>query len=79
MSLFSGSKYRMSSSVDETVRHLVAGCQKVAGVENLQRHNKVTAMLHKAIRHHYGVTIADKPWLNKPEVVIDTDKVKIEL
>ena len=68
----------MCTEADETVNHLVAGCQKLAASEYLQRHNKVAAALHLEICRHYSIpTPEQQPWLHKPETVNENEQVKI--
>ncbi|KAJ8018646.1 hypothetical protein HOLleu_43265 [Holothuria leucospilota] len=78
MKVTTDSKCRMCTETDETVNHLVAGCQKLAATEYLERHNKVAAALHLEICRHYGIPTAEQhPWLHRPETVNETDGVKI--
>ncbi|KAJ8029456.1 hypothetical protein HOLleu_28849 [Holothuria leucospilota] len=78
MKVTTDSKCRMCTETDETVNHLVAGCQKLAATEYLERHNKVAAALHLEICRHYGIPTAEQhPWLHRPETVNETDRVKI--
>ena len=78
MKVTTDSKCRMCTDTDETVSHLVAGCQKLAATEYLERHNKVAAALHLEICRHYGIPTAEQqPWLHRPETVNETERVKI--
>ncbi|KAJ8033778.1 Retinol dehydrogenase 8 [Holothuria leucospilota] len=78
MKVTTDSKCRMCTETDETMNHLVAGCQKLAATEYLERHNKVAAALHLEICRHYGIPTAEQhPWLHRPETVNETDRVKI--
>lgn len=43
---FDESKCRMCREVDETVSHIAASCQKLAGTEYPRRHGSVAATVH---------------------------------
>ena len=68
---------RMCKSADETVTHIIAACQKLAGSEYLKRHNAVAAIVHKNICQEYGIETPEQVWLHNPEAVAENEKVKI--
>ncbi|KAJ8035681.1 hypothetical protein HOLleu_19430 [Holothuria leucospilota] len=68
----------MCREVDETVSHIVAGCQTLAGTEYLKKHDSVAAALHLEICRHYRIPTTERqPWLHKPEAVTETEQVKV--
>ena len=78
LKLSDDSKCRMCREADETVSHIIAGCQKLAGTEYLRRHNSVAATLHHEICQHYRIPTAEQqPWLHRPEAVTETEQVKV--
>ena len=48
-------KCRMCHQMPDTAKHIMAGCQKLAATQYLDRHNKVATVLHMDICKYYGI------------------------
>ena len=64
------SKCRMCSQHEETVDHIVSGCEVLAKTEYISRHNKAAAYLHWSICKDHDIEITDKWYVHEPETVM---------
>ena len=64
------SKCRMCSQQEETVDHIVSGCEVLAKTEYISRHNNAAAYLHWSICKDHDLKITDKWYQHTPETVI---------
>ena len=64
------SKCRMCSQHEETVDHIVSGCEVLAKTEYISRHNNAAAYLHWSICKDHDLKITDKWYQHTPETVI---------
>ena len=66
------SKCRMCSQQEETVDHIVSGCEVLAKTEYMyiSRHNNAAAYLHWSICKDHDLKITDKWYQHTPETVI---------
>ena len=61
-------KCRMCNSQQETLEHIISGCQSRAADQYLNRHNQVAAQLHLDICKHYNIAVEAQYWYqHKPE------------
>ena len=56
------SKCRMCSQHEETVDHIVSGCEVLAKTEYISRHNNAAAYLHWSICKDHDIEITDKKY-----------------
>ena len=63
------SKCRMCSQHEETVDHIVSGCEVLAKTEYISRHDKAAAYLHRKICQDHDIEVIDKWYEQKPESV----------
>ena len=64
------SKCRLCSQHEETVDHIVSGCEVLAKTEYISRHNNAAAYLHWSICKDHDLKITDKWYQHTPETVI---------
>ena len=64
------SKCRMCSQHEETVDHIVSGCEVLAKTEYISRHNNAVAYLHWSICKGHDIEITDKWYEHEPETVM---------
>ena len=64
------SKCRMCLQYEETVDHIVSGCEVLAKTEYISRHNNVAAHLHWSICRDHDIKITDKWYQHEPETVM---------
>ena len=64
------SKYRMCSQHEETVDHIVSGCEVLAKTVYISRHNNAAAYLHWSICKDHDIEITDKWYQHAPETVM---------
>ncbi|CAH3188416.1 unnamed protein product [Porites evermanni] len=64
------SKCRLCSQHEETVDHIVSGCEVLAKTEYISRHNNAAAYLHWSICKDHDIEITDKWYEHEPETVI---------
>ena len=64
------SKCRMCSQHEETVDHIVSGCEVLAKTEYISRHNNAAAYLHWSVCKDHDLKITDKWYQHTPETVI---------
>ena len=64
------SKCRMCSQHEETVDHIVSGCEVLAKTEYISRHNNAAAYLHWSICKYHDLKITDKWYQHTPETVM---------
>ena len=64
------SKCRMCSQHNETVDHIVSGCEVLAKTEYISRHNNAAAYLHWSICKDHDIEITDKWYEHEPETVM---------
>ncbi|CAH3018309.1 unnamed protein product [Porites evermanni] len=60
----------MCSQHEETVDHIVPGCEELAKTEYISRHNKAAAYLHWSICNDHDIEITDKWYEHEPEIVM---------
>ena len=63
------SKCRLCSQHEETVDHIVSGCEVLAKTEYISRHNNAAAYLHWSICKDHDIEITDKWYEHEPETV----------
>ena len=63
------SKCRMYSQHEETVNHILSGCEVLARTEYITKHNKAAAYLHWRICQAYDIEV-NKWYEHKPETVM---------
>ena len=73
------SKCRMCSQYEETVDHIVSGCEVLAKTEYISRHDKAAAYLHWNICQDHDIEIIDKWYEHKPESVTHNKDSKITI
>ena len=64
------SKCRMCADKEETIDHIVSGCEILAKTEYLERHNKAARYLHWNICKDLGIEVKDQWYKHEPETVI---------
>ena len=67
------SKCRMSSQREETVDHIVSGCEVLAKTEYISRHNNAASYLHWSICKDHDIEITDKWYQHAPETNKDNN------
>lgn len=72
------SKCRMCSQYEETVDHIVSGCEVLAKTEYISRHDKAAAYLHWNICQDHDIEVIDKWYEHKPESVTHNKDSKPE-
>ena len=72
-------KCRMCSQHEETVDHIVSGCEVLAKTEYISRHNKAAAYLHWNICQDHDIEVTDKWYEHKPESVTQSKDSKITI
>ena len=60
----------MCSQHEETVDHIVSGCEVIAKTEYISRHNNAAAYLHWSICKDYDIEITDKWYQHEPKTVM---------
>ena len=55
---------------EETLGHIVSGCEVLAKTEYISRHNNVAAYLHCSICKDHDIEITDKWYQHAPETVM---------
>ena len=60
----------MCLQYEETVDHIVSGCEVLAKTEYISRHNNVAAHLHWSICRDHDIKITDKWYQHEPETVM---------
>ena len=63
------SKCTMCSQHEETVDHIVSGCEVLAKTEFISRHDKAAACLHWNICQDHDIEVINKWYEHKPESV----------
>ena len=61
---------RMCSQHEETVDHIVSGCEVLAKTKYISRHNNAAAYLHWSICKDHDIEIKDKWYEHEPETVM---------
>ena len=64
------SKCKVCSQYEETVDHIVSGCEVLVKTEYISRHNKAAAYRHWSICKDHDIEIKDKWYEHKPETVM---------
>ena len=64
------SKCRMCSQHEETMDHIVSGCEVSAKTQYISRHNNAAAYLHWSICKDHDIEITDKWYQHAPETVM---------
>ena len=67
----------MCHSADETVSHIVSGCQKLAQKQYKRRHDNVAKAIHWDILGRCGFDRKQKWYEHMPECQVENDKFKI--
>lgn len=70
-------KCRLCKSKEETVNHIVSGCQNLAQKEYKRRHDTVAKALHWDILRQKGFPHEPQWYKHDPEAVVENDKFKI--
>ena len=70
-------KCRMCGDKDETVRHVICECWKLAGTEYKRRHDNVARIIHRTLCIKYGFSTAERWYEYNPEKVLNSREVKI--
>ena len=66
MKISNVSKFKLSTSMDETREHVLSGCQVLAGTEYIKRPNEVAKLLHRNLWEKCGVkTQKEGGWTNQ--------------
>ncbi|XP_015767934.1 PREDICTED: uncharacterized protein LOC107346646 [Acropora digitifera] len=73
------SKCRMCSQHEETVDHIVSGCEVLAKTQYIYRHDKAAAYLHWNICQDHDIEVTDKWYEHKPESVTHNKDSKITI
>ena len=60
---------RLCLKAEEHISHIVAGCEVLAPVEYLQRHNKVAGYIHWRICKSLNLPVTEKYYMHEPEKV----------
>ena len=69
---------RVCGSVDETVAHIAAECQKLVQKEYKQvRHDHVTKVIHWKLCRKWVFEKSDQWYTHKPEKVVESEECKI--
>ena len=63
----------MRGSHDETVRHILCSCAKLAQTEYRKRHNVVGRVIHWEMCKEYGVECSDK-WYEHPSKSVEENE-----
>ena len=69
----------MCSQYEETVDHIVSGCEVLAKTEYISRHDKAAAYLHWNICQDHDIAVIDKWYEHKPESVTHNKDSKITI
>lgn len=69
----------MCSQYEETVDHIVSGCEVLAKTEYISRHDKAAAYLHWNICQDHDIEVIDKWYEHKPESVTHNKDSKITI
>jgi len=71
------SKCRMCSKAEEHIKHIVVRCIKFAPSEYINRQNKAAAYIHRTIREHIQLQVADRRCERIPERLINVNVATI--
>lgn len=71
------SKCRVCKTENETVRHIVSGCSKLAQRDYKRRHDMVGKRIHWEVCKKYGLKVKGKWYDHVPEAVVENHDVKI--
>ena len=69
----------MCSQYEETVDHIISGCEVLAKTEYISRHDKAAAYLHWNIYQDHDIEVIDKWYEHKPESVTHNKDEKITI
>ena len=67
------SKCRMCSQYEETVDHIVSGCEVLAKTEYISRHSSAAAYFPRSICKDRDIEIIDKWYQHEPETVMHNE------
>ena len=67
----------MCGSHDETVKHNLCSCPKLAQTEYKKRHDVVGRVIHWEVCEEYGVECSDKWYEHSPKSVEESEEVKL--
>ena len=70
-------KCRICNQHNESVEHILNGCQKLANGDYKHRHDRVAAALHWGMCRDLGFTAETKWWSHYAEKVLENDDYKI--
>ena len=68
---------RLCKKSDETVRHIVSGCSRLAQKEYKRRHDMVGKRVHWEVCRKFGVHVNKNWYEHEPEAVIENNQCKI--
>jgi len=71
------SKCRLCHKYDETIDHIVSGCEVLAKNEYLERHNKALSYIHWLLCRKFHIKVEEKWYDHKPETVTENESVKL--
>ena len=67
------SRCRMCYKQSETIDHIISGCEVLAKVEYIERHNKAAAFVHWNICNDQGTKTGDNWYEHQPDTITNTD------
>ena len=70
-------KCRMCGIADETIAHLLSGCQTLAANIYTTRHNEVAKCIHRDICKSMDVQVEEQPWQHQPLDITETEDFKL--
>lgn len=70
-------KCRWCGKANESVQHLVAGCEILANSEYKERHNNAAAVVHWRMCQKFGIDVHKQHYRHVPLSVVENEKVKL--
>ena len=70
-------KCRQCGKKDETVSHILSGCEMLANSDYLNRHNRIASQIHWALCGKYGFDRSEQWWQHKVKTVLENETSKI--
>ena len=68
---------RLCTHSEETINHMISGCQTIVNTEYLQRHDRVAKFIHWTLCKHYEILHTEKWHEHIPESAIEGKYVTI--
>ena len=68
---------RMCKNREETVKHIISECSKLAQLEYKRIHDKVAGAVHWSLCETYHIKHSELWYQHAAELVIETESVKI--